>query len=61
MSGLVVGGSLLLGIALASLLGSNGVINPAVALGIGSFNVMYVLGPVLGSLLGMQVYKRLAV
>jgi glycerol uptake facilitator-like aquaporin len=61
MSGLVIGGSLLLGIAVASLLGSNGVLNPAVALGIGSFNIMYVLGPILGSILGMQVYKRLAV
>ncbi len=61
MSGLVVGGSLLLGIAVASLAGSNGVLNPAVALGIGSFNVMYVVGPVLGSVLGMQIYKRLAV
>lgn len=61
MSGMVVGGSLLLGIAVASLAGSNGVLNPAVALGIGSFNVMYVVGPVLGSVLGMQIYKRLAV
>ncbi len=61
MSGMVVGGSLLLGIAVAALLGSNGVLNPAVALGIGSFNVMYVLGPILGSVLGMQIYKRLAV
>ncbi len=61
MSGMVVGGSLLLGIAVAALIGSNGVLNPAVALGIGSFNVMYVLGPVLGSVLGMQIYKRLAV
>jgi glycerol uptake facilitator-like aquaporin len=61
MSGMVVGGSLLLGIAVAALLGSNGVLNPAVALGIGSFNVMYVLGPILGSVLGMQLYKRLAV
>lgn len=61
MSGLVIGGSLLLGIAVAALFGSNGVLNPAVALGIGSFNVMYVLGSVLGSVLGMQLYKRLAV
>ncbi|MCU0678301.1 MAG: aquaporin [Candidatus Pacebacteria bacterium] len=60
MSGMVIGGSLLLGIATAALLGSNGVLNPAVALGIGSFNIMYVLGPILGSVLGMQVYKRLA-
>jgi glycerol uptake facilitator-like aquaporin len=60
MSGVVVGGSLMLGIALAALLGSNGVLNPAVAFGIQSFSLMYVLGPVLGSVLGMQAYKRLA-
>ena len=57
MSGVVVGGSLLLGIAIAAMLGSNGVLNPAVALGIGSFNLMYLLGPILGSILGMQAYK----
>ncbi len=60
-NGMVIGGSLLLGIAVAALLGSNGVLNPAVALGVGSFNVMYVLGPILGSILGMQIYRRLAV
>jgi len=59
MSGLVVGGSLLLGITISALLGANGVLNPAVAFGIGSFGLMYVLGPILGSVLGMQVYKRL--
>ncbi len=57
MSGLVVGGSLLLGITIAALMGSNGVLNPAVALGIGSFGVMYVLAPIVGSILGMQAYK----
>lgn len=59
-SGLVVGGSLTLGIAIAALLGSNGVLNPAVALGIGSMNLAYVLGPIIGSVCGMQVYKYLA-
>ena len=58
-SGLLVGGSLLLGITFASLIGSNGVLNPAVAFGIESFGLMYVLGPILGSVLGMQVYKYL--
>lgn len=57
LSGLVVGGSLLLGITIAALLGSNGVLNPAVAFGIGSFNLMYAIGPIIGSLLGMNVYK----
>lgn len=58
-SGLVIGGSLLLGIAVAALLGSNGVLNPAVALTIGSFGVMYVVAPIIGSVLGMQLYAWL--
>ena len=58
-SGLVVGGSLLLGITFAVFFGSNGVLNPAVALGIGSFGLMYILGPIIGSVLGMKVYKAL--
>jgi glycerol uptake facilitator-like aquaporin len=49
-----------LGITIAALVGSNGVLNPAVALGIGSFSVVYALAPVLGSVLGMQAYKYLA-
>lgn len=56
VSGLVIGSSLLLGIAFAATLGSNGVLNPAVAIGINSFNLMYVLGPIIGSVLGMQAY-----
>lgn len=58
-SGLVIGGSLLLGIYLASAM-SNGVINPAVAIGIGSLNVMYILGPLLGGILGAQAFKYLS-
>ncbi len=59
-SGLVVGGSLLLGITIAALLGSNGVLNPAVAFGIGSLNLAYVFGPIVGSIIGMRMYKFLA-
>ena len=59
MNGVVVGGSLLLGISIASPL-SNGVLNPAVALGIGSFSLAYAIGPVLGSILGMSVFKLLS-
>lgn len=58
-SGLVIGGSLLLGIAIAALIGSNGMLNPAVAFGVGSFGIMYVIGPVVGSVLGMQLYRYL--
>ena len=60
MSGLVVGGSLLLGISFSALMNANGVLNPAVALGIGSFGIMYVLGPVIGVSLGMWMFKYLS-
>ncbi len=60
LSGVVVGGSLLLGITFAALLGSNGVLNPAVAFGIGSLSLAYVFAPIVGSVLGMQAYKHLA-
>lgn len=54
--GLVIGGSLLLGISIAAV-ASNGVLNPAVAFGIGSFSWVYVLSPIVGSLLGMNLYR----
>ncbi len=57
-SGLVIGGSLFLGILIASA-GSNGVLNPAVALGIGSFSWAYLFGPVIGSMLGAYSAKKL--
>ena len=56
LSGVVVGGSLMLGITFA-LTSSNGVLNPAVAFGIGSFSWMYVIAPIIGSILGMQAFK----
>jgi glycerol uptake facilitator-like aquaporin len=59
MSGAVVGGSLLLGIVVAVQLGSAGILNPAVALALGSLNFSYVGGSILGAVLGMQLYKRL--
>jgi glycerol uptake facilitator-like aquaporin len=55
-SGLAVGGSLLLGISLAAK-GSNGVLNPAVAFGIGSLSLFYVVAPIIGAILAMLVYK----
>lgn len=57
MSGVVIGGSLFLGITIAACIGSNGVLNPAVALGIGSFNITYLLAPIIGSVLGMWLYN----
>ncbi len=57
INGVVVGGSLLLGIALAFGAGSSVILNPAVALALNSFNIMYLLGPIVGSILGMWTYK----
>lgn len=59
VAGFTVGGSLLLGLSIAGGLGSNAVLNPAIALGIGSLSLTYVLAPVLGFILGMQLYKYL--
>lgn len=58
-AGLTIGSSLLLGILLASV-GSNGVLNPAVALGIGSLNLAYVLGPITGAVVAAWGYRALS-
>src|SRR3990167_1448400 len=58
-SGLVIGGSLLLGITLAVALGSNGILNPAVGLALGSTSLSYVFGSIVGAMIGMRVYKHL--
>ncbi len=57
LSGIAIGGSLVLGVVIAAAFGSNGILNPAVALALGSLNLMYVAGPVIGSVLGMNMYK----
>ncbi len=52
--------TLAVGFSLAAGAGSNGVLNPAVALGIGSFSLGYLIGPVIGAVLAMQLYRYLA-
>ncbi len=54
-SGVVVGGSLFLGISIATIAGSAGVLNPAVAVSIKTFQFAYLIGPVLGSLAAAHV------
>jgi len=54
----IVGGSLLLGIIVAAAI-SGGVLNPAVAVGVNKINWAYLLGPVVGSLLGFNIYKAI--
>ena len=61
LSGIVVGWSLLIGILLASAFGSLGILNPAVALALGSLDFSYALGAIAGGVLGVQLYKRLLV
>lgn len=50
-----IGGSLFLGILLSSVV-SNGFVNPALALGAQSFSRAYIFGPLIGAVLGMNLY-----
>ncbi|MES2223907.1 MAG: aquaporin [Patescibacteria group bacterium] len=59
-SGLVIGGSLSLGIIIASLSGANGILNPAVALTLNSLSLVYILAPIVGSIGAYQVYKYIS-
>ncbi|MDA1079957.1 MAG: aquaporin [bacterium] len=58
-SGVVVGSSLFIGISLAAI-ASLGVLNPAVAIGLGAHSIPYILGPIIGSVLGFNLYKYLS-
>lgn len=51
----VVGVGLMLGAIVASSV-SYGLLNPAVALGVRSFSWVYVLGPILGAVIGFNIY-----
>ncbi len=57
-AGLVVGGSLLLGIYV-SFPFSNAILNPAVALGINAFGPMEIIGPIIGAIGGAWARKLL--
>jgi glycerol uptake facilitator-like aquaporin len=60
VSGLVIGGSLILGVIVASMVGSSGIINPAVALALNSLTLVYAFAPIIGAVLGAQIYKLVA-
>lgn len=57
-SGLVIGGSLLAGILLASGM-SAGVLNPAVSVGLGGASVVYLFAPILGAIAAVWLYRFL--
>jgi glycerol uptake facilitator-like aquaporin len=54
----VIGLSLLLGVMVAGT-ASNGLLNPAVAVGVQSVNTAYITGPIVGGLVGMSLYTLL--
>lgn len=57
VAAVVVGGSLLMGAFIAGGFGSYGIINPAIALGLHVWGLAYFVGPIIGGVLGMWVYK----
>ena len=58
-AGAVIGSSLILGAFTASLIGAPGFLNPAVALAAKSLSISTLIAPILGGILGMQIYKYL--
>ncbi len=57
-SGIMVGAAYFVGILIAAT-ASSGYINPAIAIGNRAWSVAYVLGPLLGGLIGINVYAYL--
>jgi glycerol uptake facilitator-like aquaporin len=59
MSGVVIGGSLLLGLLFSSLAGAAGILNPAVAFALNHVSLMYMLAPIVGAVMAYKVYTYL--
>lgn len=53
-----IGGALAVGIIIAGV-ASNGILNPAAALGVDSWSKAYVVGPLIGGVLGVNLYSLL--
>lgn len=53
-----IGGSLAVGIIIAGI-ASNGIVNPAAALGVDSWSKAYVIGPLLGGVIGVNLFALL--
>ncbi len=59
VSGIIVGGSLLLGISISVLGGAAGILNPAVGLALKNTQIGYYLAEIGGSVIGFQLYAYL--
>lgn len=59
VSGIVVGGSLLLGVLASSLAGAAGILNPAVALALNAVTAVYIIAPIVGAVIGFQLQQYL--
>lgn len=59
VSGIVIGGSLLLGITVSVLGGAEGLLNPAVALSLAATDVGYYLAQIVGGVVGVQLFSYL--
>ncbi len=55
-----IGASLTVGASLGTGLGSLGILNPAIAMGIHIFDWSYIVGPIIGAIVGMWLYKWLS-
>lgn len=55
--GVFAGIALFIGISLAVLLGSRGMLNPAIAFAGGLFRLEYIFGPLIGALFGVKMYE----
>lgn len=58
VTAITIGGSLALGMMIASF-ASNGILNPAVAVGIQSWSWTYATAPIVGAIVGMNLYPLL--
>ena len=58
-AGLLVGGSLFVGIVFAAFATGGGILNPAVMVGLQSISWSFALGPIVGAIVGVQLYNLL--
>jgi glycerol uptake facilitator-like aquaporin len=58
-AGMYVGGALFIGLVIAALSQGAGVLNPALMVGLKSVGWAFILGPIVGAVVGLNLYKML--